>query len=244
MVTRMPVGAKPNRPVAAPSAAPVPATPSVPAVLQSGALAGLEDRAKDIIVKSMQPLKIPVGGKLFRPGDQCFNFLVVKDGSVKVLVTTETGREIVLYRVKAGETCVLTSACLLSGAVYDAEGVAETDVDAVILPKPAFEDLLATSPRFRHFVFSSYGMRLHDLVALLQEITVKQVDKRLARHLVSGTAAGVIEKTHQELANDLNTAREVVSRLLQDFAERGWVETGRGSILVKDGKALEAFAAG
>ena len=230
----MPVGAKPKLPEAKPA--------SVPAVLQQGALASLEDRAKDIITKNMQPLAVKAGGKLFRPGDSCYNFLVVKDGVVKVLVTTESGREIVLYRVRNGETCVLTSACLMSGADYEAEGVAETDVDAVILPKPAFEELLATSQRFRQFVFTSYGSRLHDLVVLVQETALRHVDKRLARLLLTMGANGEISATHQELASELNTAREVVSRLLQDFSERGWVETARGKVAVKDAKALQQLS--
>lgn len=215
----------------------------LPAVLQSGALASLEDAARDLILRQMQPLALKAGDHAFRPGSSCSNYLMVKSGSVKVSVTTESGREIVLYRVQAGETCVLTSACLMSGADYDAEAVAERDSEAIILPKRAFEELLATSPRFRQFVFSTYGERLQSLIALVQEIAVKHVDRRLARLLVASAKAGVIETTHQALANDLNTAREVVTRLLNDFAEKGWVELARGRVTVHEPQALEAFAA-
>lgn len=215
----------------------------LPAVLQSGALASLEDAARDLILRQMQPLALKAGDHAFRPGSSCSNYLMVKSGSVKVSVTTESGREIILYRVQAGETCVLTSACLMSGADYDAEAVAERDSEAIILPKRAFEELLATSPRFRQFVFSTYGERLQSLIALVQEIAVKHVDRRLARLLVASAKAGVIETTHQALATDLNTAREVVTRLLNDFAEKGWVELARGRVTVHEPQALEAFAA-
>ena len=161
---------------------------------------------------------------------------------MKVSVHTETGREIVLYRVQDGETCVLTTSGLLSGEHYDAEGVAETDTDAVILPKAVFEELIATSPGFRRFVFSSYGERIQSLIGLVQEVAVRHVDRRLARHLLRMAHNGVVEGTHQMFAHELNSAREVVTRLLNDFADRGWVEIGRGRVLVKDEAALEHFA--
>lgn len=214
----------------------------LPAVLQSGALATLEASAKDLILKQMMPLHLAAGERAFRPGYACTNYIVVKKGSLKVSVLTETGREIVLYRVQDGETCVLTTAGLLSGEHYDAEGVAEADTDAIILPKPVFEELLATSPGFRRFVFSSYGERLQSLIGLVQEVAVRHVDRRLARHLVRMAKAGVVEATHQVIAQDLNTAREVITRLLSDFADRGWVEIGRGRIIIRDEAALEHLA--
>ncbi|NMD07734.1 MAG: Crp/Fnr family transcriptional regulator [Phyllobacteriaceae bacterium] len=226
----------------APAPAVSPGKSTLPAVLQSGALSSLEDSAKDLILKQMLPLHLAAGQRAFRPGFACSNYIVVKKGSVKVSVFTESGREIVLYRVQDGETCVLTTAGLLSGEHYDAEGIAETDTDAIILPKAVFEDLLATSPGFRRFVFSSYGERLQSLIGLVQEVAVRHVDRRLARHLLRVAKAGVVEATHQTLANDLHTAREVVTRLLNDFAEKGWVELVRGRVTVADPQALEDFA--
>lgn len=217
-------------------------TAALPALLQSGALAALEQSAKDLILKQMIPLHLKAGERAFRPGFACSNYIVVKKGSVKVSVHTETGREIVLYRVQDGETCVLTTAGLLSGEHYDAEGVAESDTDAIILPKAVFEDLLATSPGFRRFVFSSYGERIQSLIGLVQEVAVRHVDRRLARHLLRMAQNGVVEATHQAMAQDLNTAREVITRLLNDFADKGWVEIGRGRVTLRDETALEHFA--
>lgn len=219
-----------------------PTSNALPAVLQAGALATLEDHAKSLILKQMIPLHLNAGERAFRPGFACSNYIVVKKGSVKVSVHTETGREIVLYRVQDGETCVLTTAGLLSGEHYDAEGVAESDTDAIILPKPVFEELLATSPGFRRFVFSSYGERIQSLIGLIQEVAVRHVDRRLARHLLRLARNGVVEATHQAMAHDLNTAREVITRLLNDFADKGWVEISRGRVALKDETALEHFA--
>lgn len=221
---------------------PADAASTLPSLFQSGALATLEDSARALILKQMIPLHLHAGERAFRPGHACSNYIVVKRGSVKVSVLTETGREIVLYRVQDGETCILTTAGLLSGEHYDAEGVAETETDAVILPKPVFEDLLATSPGFRRFVFSSYGERVQALIGLVQEVAVRHVDRRLARHLLRMARNGVVEATHQVMARDLNSAREVVTRLLHDFADKGWVEIGRGRVVLKDEAALEHFA--
>ncbi len=121
---------------------------------------------------------------------------MMKAGAVRVSVTTEQGREIVLYRVEPGETCVLTTSSLPSGTEYDAEAVTEADGEAIILPKPAFDELMATSARFRQFVFSSYGERLHTLKSLVQEVTLKHVDRRLARYLLLHADNGVVASTH------------------------------------------------
>ncbi len=236
MVTRLPSGVEPfNAKILNP-------TSSVPALIQIGALSGLEESAKDVVKRQMRPLTLKAGSHAFHTGDTCTNYLLVKSGSVKVSVTTEAGREIVLYRVQEGETCVLTSACLMSGVKYEADGVAESDTEAIILPKLVFEELLAVSPRFRQFVFSTYGERLHSLIGLVQEITFKHVDRRLARHLLAQANAGVIPTTHQSLANDLNTVREVVTRVLNNFAEKNWIALSRGLIKILDQSALEALA--
>lgn len=101
---------------------------------------------------------------------------------------------------------------------------------------------MASSPGFRRFVFSSYGERLQSLIGLVQEVAVRHVDRRLARHLLRMAKSGVVEATHQVMAHDLNSAREVITRLLNDFADRGWVEIGRGRVVIRDEGALEHFA--
>lgn len=216
--------------------------PQLPAVLATGALAKLEHDAQSIIAAAMATLRLAAGDPVFRQGDTASSYLLVKSGSIRVSVTTEQGREIVLYRVEPGQTCVLTTACLLSGAEYDAEAVAEADAEAVVLPRVAFDELMATSARFRQFVFSSYGERLHGLIGLVQEITARQMDRKLARFLLQQAEGHVVRRTHQAMAAELNTAREVVTRLLHDFSARGWVAVGRGQVTLVDAAALEGLA--
>ncbi len=186
---------------------------------------------------------VEAGRAVFRPGQACSAFLIVIQGSVKVSTVTESGRELLLYRVGPGETCVLTTACLLAQSDYDAEGVTESATEALAVPRPLFEELLAQSPGFRRFVFSSYGERLRDLIGLVQEVSKRHVDRRLARFLCD-RAAGPIAMTHQEIATELGTAREVVSRLLKQFAGEGLVEIERRHIVVADKARLLRLSQG
>ena len=207
------------------------------------AIPGLEAETSARIAAEARPVRLEAGQKAFRPGQACSAFLFVTAGSVKVSTVTETGRELLLYRVGPGETCVLTTACLLSSSDYDAEGTAEAGTAALALPRPVFEELLAQSPGFRRFVFSSYGERLRDLIGLVQEVSQRHVDRRLARFLFD-RAAGPIAMTHQEIATELGTAREVVSRLLKQFAGDGLISMERRQILVDDRSRLSRLAAG
>ncbi len=200
---------------------------------------GLEREARELLAEGARIAHLKAGQKVFTAGQHCVGFLVVKAGSVKVSTITESGRELLLYRVGPAETCVLTTACLLSSTDYDAEGIAETATDAMVVPKAIFERLLAESVGFRHFVFSSYGGRLRDLIAMVQEVSQRHVDRRLARFLSEHGAAGPIAATHQEIAVELGTAREVVSRLLKHFETEGLVRLERRQIMVTDLQALQ-----
>ncbi len=210
--------------------------------MMTAAIPGLEPDALARL-RSARSLAVRSGQGVFRPGQPCSAFLLVTAGSVKVSTVTDTGRELLLYRVGPGQTCVLTTACLLSDADYDVEGTAETDTEALAIPRPVFEELLATSPAFRRFVFSSYGVRLRNLIGLVQDVSQRQVDRRLARFLLERSAVPVA-MTHQQIALELGTAREVVSRLLKQFAGEGLVEIRRRHIMVAAPDRLSRIAEG
>jgi CRP/FNR family transcriptional regulator len=208
-------------------------------------LARLEASVRDALVASAAVRTFPPGRVLFGPGQPPTDLLLLLEGRVRVQQTTEGGREIVLYRVHAGESCVLTTACLLAHEDYAAEGVAETEVEAVVVPRGAFDRAMATSAEFRRFVFRAYSKRITDLFLTVEEIAFGRMDARLAAKLVelaedAGTDA--LRATHATLATELGTAREVVSRQMAEFARRGWVEQRRGAVTLTDRRALEAFA--
>jgi CRP/FNR family transcriptional regulator len=184
-------------------------------------------------------LAIPAGTVLFRDGAECASYVLVAEGSIRVQKVSEGGREIVLYRVERGQSCVLTTNCLIARDSYAAEGIAETDVTVLVLPAAAFRSLLARSEAFRDFVFSAYATRIDELLMLIEEVAFGRIDVRLAAWLAGRGDAGEIKATHQDIAVELGTAREVVSRQLKDFERRGWVALHRGRVELRDLAALE-----
>lgn len=207
------------------------------------ALAAIDDPAWLEALAEAQTLSLPAGMAVFREGDQCSNFLLVIDGAVRVQKLSESGREIVLYRVEEGQSCILTTACMLGGKQYSAEGYTETKVQAVALPHHAFQRALHGSHGFREFVFDVYAERVTELLLLIDAISFGRVDHRLATYLLEhADDNGSLSLTHQELARELGTAREVVSRLLKEFERRGLVQLGRGRITLLDRPALQQSA--
>lgn len=180
----------------------------------------------------------PAGTILARPGDSLPHFVLLTAGVIKVSGISENGREIVLYRVAAGETCVLSSACLLGHGALSAELVAETDIAGCALPEPLFQELIASAPDFRGLVFGTFGERLQEIVVLLEDIAFRRIDARLAGLLLARHENGTIAMTHQDLAAELGTAREVVSRQLKEFERRQWLSQTRGQIVLRDRDAL------
>ncbi len=188
-------------------------------------------------------LSLPGGSRIFGPGQAPSNFLLLLEGSIRVQQVSESGREIVLYRVSAGESCALTTACLLGYEHYRAEGIAETAIEAVAMPRATFEDLIAGSALFRRFVFKTFSDRITDLFRVIDEIAFSRIDIRLAQKLLQlKNAHGDVEATHQQLATELGTAREVISRQLHEFQRRGWLKSGRGIISVAPGSPIHDFA--
>lgn len=191
------------------------------------------------ILDHSQQMTIPEGTVIFHQGDQCLNYLLVISGSVKVITRAENGREIVLYHITSGGSCVLTTSCLISSEDYPAEGITETDVVALAIPKLIFEQYMGESKAFRKQVFHSYGDRLIKLITLVEEISFAKLDIRLAKYLLqNGSVNTPIHTTHQALATELGSAREVISRQLKEFENKGWVNLKRGKIEILNHDAL------
>lgn len=208
-------------------------------------LAALDDPLVHRALGGIRPVRLPAGEMTFRDGDACRHYVLVVDGSIRVQKISESGREIVLYRVERGQTCVLTTSCLFAGTGYAAEGITETPVTAVMMPLAAFNTAVAGSAGFRRFVFASFSERIAELMLLIEAIAFGRVDERLAERLLAFDGGkGPVELTHQQLAAELGTAREVVSRLLKEFERRGWLALTRGRIALADRGALDALARG
>ena len=207
--------------------------------------AALPRTVRDRLVREAQIIRLKRGSIVFGPNNIPDSLFFLYEGRIRVSQTSEAGREIVLYRVDAGESCVLTTACMLAEEAYNAEGIAETDVIAVVLPKPAFDRLVAEEEAFRKFVFAAYSRRLIDLLRVVDDVAFGRIDVRLAERLLAlADDKSDIETTHQHLANELGTAREVVSRVLQDFQKRDLVSQSRGRIVLNRKSVLRDIATG
>ena len=210
---------------------------------QFGGTRQLPRDLRDRLLSLSHEVRVKKGSRVFDPGNVPDNLLFLLEGTLRVSQTSESGREIVLYRVEAGQSCVLTTACILAEEAYSAEGIAETDITAIALPRSAFDTLITEAPAFRAFVLAAYSRRLIDLMRVVDEVAFGKIDVRLADRLrsLSGTE-DTLAVTHQDLATELGTAREVVSRQLNEFQRKGWIAQSRGKITIRDQNALKALA--
>ncbi len=167
-------------------------------------------------------------------------FPLLVDGTIRVSKLGSNGRELQLYRVVPGEACIVTSSCLLGQVAYNARGVAETPIVAVALPQPVFSRLLSEHQPFRDYVFGLFAERIAELMQLVEAVAFQRLDQRLATLLLG--KGRVIHVTHQALADELGSVREIVSRLLKTFAEQGLVSLGREQIEIVDPARLRQIA--
>jgi CRP/FNR family transcriptional regulator len=185
-------------------------------------------------------LSLPAGAIVFDENQACQGFPLILSGSLRVIKAAPSGRELQLYRVIPGESCILTSSCLLGNTRYQARGITEQALEMVLLPAPAFHVLLGKYDAFREYVFHLFSDRLTDLMHLVSAVAFQKLDQRLAALLIA--KPNPLRTTHQALADELGSAREMVSRLLKGFAEQGWVKLAREQIEITDAAALKRFA--
>lgn len=195
----------------------------------------------DKLLASAQIVKLEQGRFVFHAGDMCEAFLLLLNGEVRVQLTSAGGREITLYRIGRGGSCILTTSCLLSNENYPAEAIAESDVEALAIPISSFQDALEESQWFRRFVFDGFSMRLTSVIQKIEHIAFTSIDARLAAVLLELDRKGIQKVTHQDIAVELGTAREVVSRHLKRFESHGWVQLGRGKVTLVDRDRIQAM---
>lgn len=202
--------------------------------------ATVSDRAAGRIVREAIRIRAATGDTIFSESSECGGFPIILKGGVRVARSAANGREILLYRVQPGEVCVLSTGCLLGAVEYPASGKVESDLDAILIPGPLFTELLNESPAFREMVFGQFTSRITHLMELVEAVAFGRLDQRLASVLVE--RGPEIRVTHQQLADELGSVREIASRILGDFEDRGLVVLGRGRIQVLDVDGLKAIA--
>lgn len=202
-------------------------------------LAELPQKLRQEVAGAAQAVTVPSGATLFDERQPCQGFPFVLAGAIRVAKVSATGRELPLYRVTPGETCIITSSCLLGNVPYNARGTTESETVLVLLPQDLFMELLAQAP-FRNFIFNLFAERMADLMRLVEEVAFRKLDQRLAALLLG--KGRIVHATHQQLADELGSVREMVSRLLKGFAEQGLVALGREQIEIRDAAGLRRIA--
>jgi CRP/FNR family transcriptional regulator len=188
----------------------------------------------------LRPIHAPAGRMLFDLDSACSLFLLLAGGSIRVVKPAVSGREILLYRLQPGDSCILTVSCLLGHTSYPARGLVEHDLTAYAISEPLFHRLLADSAPFRAFVFRYFSERIADLMQLVEEVAFGPMDQRLANLLLE--RGPQVAATHQMIADELGTVREVVSRRLKQLEAAGLVRLDRGQIAVLDPRRLAQLA--
>jgi CRP/FNR family transcriptional regulator len=187
--------------------------------------------------------RIPEGRDVFIEGGHVDAIALLISGVVRVYKIGETGREITLYRFGNGQSCILTANAILSQKVFPAVATVEQEAEAVMIPADTFRDWVRRYDLWREFVFELLSQRLSAVMAIVEEVAFRRMDARLA-FLLSERSQGsyLVRMTHQEIAAELGSSREVISRILEDFSAQGMVEVSRGSIRILDREALQAYS--
>jgi CRP/FNR family transcriptional regulator len=204
-------------------------------------LASLPAGQLDALLAEAPTMTVPAETVMFDEDNPCMAFPLILEGTVRVVKTAPNGRELQLYRIVPGDACVLTSSCLLGHAPYSARGITETKTTLVTLPAPLFDRLIAEHEPFRSYVFSLFAERISELMQLVEAVAFQRLDQRLAALLLG--KGKIIHTTHQQLADELGSVREIVSRLLRGFADQGLVSLAREQIEILDPGGLRSIAA-
>ncbi len=188
--------------------------------------------------------KIPTGHDVFLEGDSVDAIALLISGAVRVYKIGETGREITLYRFGYGQSCILTANAILSHKTFPAIATVEKDAEAVMIPADKFREWVGKYDAWREFVFDLLSQRLYSVMQIVDEVAFRRMDVRVASLLLTRSQIqNPMRITHQEIASELGSSREVISRLLEDLSERGIVRASRGEIEILDIEGLQSLAA-
>ncbi|MCL6587400.1 MAG: Crp/Fnr family transcriptional regulator [Anoxybacillus sp.] len=186
-------------------------------------------------------VKLPKGTVVFREGDICEHVAFIVSGVIRVAKIGENGKEVNLYRVCRGESCVLTISSVLSRSPFPATAIVEEDAEAMIVPKDTFVTMMTTHTQLQTFVYDMMMNRFMAMMQMIEHIVFEKMDKRLIEFLLGWcekNKTNVIEMTHEYIATELGTAREIVSRILKQLEREGYVQLARGKIKIVDKEKL------
>jgi CRP/FNR family transcriptional regulator len=199
-----------------------------------------EEEVRKRLLAHAAIMRIPKGKIIFLEGDECSQLALILSGTVRVYKIAESGREITLYRLEKGESCVLTASCIFSHGQFPAIAMVEEDIEAVLIPANVFREWINRYEVWRDYIFNLLAKRLSEVLSTIEEVAFRRMDVRIAEYLLKPALSrkGEIDITHQDIAMELGTSREVVSRILKNFEYEKLISLGRGTITVRDVKSL------
>jgi CRP/FNR family transcriptional regulator len=205
---------------------------------------GADGKLASELKRSVLYRDVPADSVLYRDGDECTHLPLVLSGELLLTKYGETGRAITLYRVETGQSCILSTLSILNASEFPAEASTHSQVSLVLVPAAMLRRLVSESDEWRDYIFSMYHARLATLIQLIEEVVFGKLDVRLARAVLrhAGPGSDPIRATHQELAVELGSSREVVSRLLKEWERRGVVSLSRGSVVLQRAADLQGIA--
>jgi CRP/FNR family transcriptional regulator len=215
----------------------------VTATLRS--LVPIDEESVEDFMRHATLARFSSGRDLMAAGDRVEAVPLLITGSIRVFKISESGREITLYRFGPGECCVLSADSIMGNRLFPARAQVDEDVEVAFIPARVFNDWLARSPSWRALVFGAMSQRLLSLMDTLEDVAFQRMDARVAALLLerTGREAGVVRLTHQEIADELGSAREVISRVLEELRARQLLRLARGTVEVIDAGALAELSA-
>lgn len=205
----------------------------------------LTDAEKELLSKSVFKRKYEKNAGINALSDACLGMIYVLSGSIRVYIMSDEGREVTLFHIDDGNSCILSASCVIADIGLDVQLVAERDTEILAIHAGAVSQLMERNVEFKCFVYELSINRLTSVIRVIKEILFEHFDVRLARVLLAlyeRNGKKDIKMTQETLAQEVNSAREVVARMLKVFVAEGWIELKRGSIVLKDMEALRELA--
>lgn len=205
----------------------------------------LSKTEQDGVLENTTLMRYPKGTCIHNGENDCKGMLIIKKGMLRTYMLSESGKEITLYRLSEGDLCVLSASCVLSAITFDVQIDAEEDSEVLFTSSLFFQSLVEHNIYVECFAYKTAADRFSDVMWAMQQILFMSMDKRLAVFLwdeISKTEDDTVHLTHEHVARDVGSAREVVSRMLKYFSSEGIVELSRGGIKVIDKKKLRKLA--
>lgn len=204
----------------------------------------LEDTQKNLLLNSSAEKVFHKDDSIYSADEECLGVLLIKTGMLRVFILSEDGREVTLYRLYPGDTCVLSASCILNSINFEVHISAELETEAILINIAAFGKVANENVYVENFSLRNAMERFSEVMFAIEEILFSSIEKRLANYLLDQSdrvGGDQIKVTHDQIAKDIGSAREVVSRMLKVFQEAGLIEQGRGKIVIINEKGLEKF---